>query len=163
MNDSTVTIVSPQHVLRQQAYILFYSKVQPAIPGSESTNGMHMKNSKNGKVGNETSITDSVPLEGSNKSSKNGKDDNLKSNSDSYIDDLGESLSPQELADRAKKQLELTIKRNSTNQQSDEMMKNGLIEDNAIDSEVENISHFLGEEIETRLVKIKSWAVKPFR
>ena len=43
------------------------------------------------------------------------------------------------------------------------MMKNGLIADNGIDSKIENISHLLEEEIETRLVKIKSWAVKPFR
>ena len=164
MNDSTVTMVSPQHVLKQQAYILFYSKVPPPIPESKSSHIEHMKKGENNKNGNEPTITDLKLSEKNSNGSSNSKDSNIKSNSDSYIDDLGESLNPEELAGIARNHLEMMTKRNITNQQTNVKMENGSSVENAVDYEVNYDSSFLkDEEIETRLIKIKSWAVKPFR
>ena len=164
MNDSTVTMVSPQHVLKQQAYILFYSKIPPTIPESESSHVEHMKKGKNDKNGIEPKITDLKSSEKNSNGSSTSKDDNIKSNSDSYIDDLGESLNPEELAGRARNHSEMMIKRNIANQQTDVKLENGSSVGKAIDYEVNYDSSFVEEEeIETRLIKIKSWAVKPFR
>ena len=86
MNDSTVTMVSPQHVLKQQAYILFYSKVQPIVPVNDPKDSKTASAVVNGVVGGVNGVV-------STKSSNSKVD----SSSGSYIDDLGESLTVEEL------------------------------------------------------------------
>ena len=218
MNDSTVTVVSPQHVLKQQAYILFYSKTQISTP-IISTEINKINGELNGnKNGNKTISVISAPSSSSGSNSNKNKIVN-SSDSDSYIDDMGEILSAEELQvahtaqqlqlqqqqQQQKEAKELLDKRNinsissemnhildkrggdkgSGKDDDDDRIKieknvheidhknvivNGI--ENGIEvknekvgeeGEVEEVTNMRYEDIQTRLKKKYSWAVKPFR
>jgi hypothetical protein len=138
MNDSTVTMVSPQHILKQQAYILFYSKVQAPSP-----NGSSARHS-------ETAIT----MEG------RGHSNGLRT-SYSSSDDLGEAVSADEralLQVRAASKLLPTARSSSSIEESEcDSTQKGEQEMEDVDMSMRYVDR------ETRLKRKYSWAVKPFR
>lgn len=136
MNDSTVTMVSPQHVLKQQAYILFYSKVQAA-----STNGS------------------SVPHTEPDFIHKEGHSNGFRSSNNSS-DDVGEAVSVEDLLlARAASKVPATARSSSSILacESDNTQKG---EQEAVEEDVTSMRYI---DRETRLKRKYSWAVKPFR
>lgn len=93
MNDSTVTVVTPQHVLKQQAYILFYSKIQPNAPVDTLKKDLNLKFESPAINTNGTSK--STLAESSSSSSNRNKSD-ISSNIDDELD-FGVSLNTEEL------------------------------------------------------------------
>ena len=184
MNDSTVTMVSPQHVLRQQAYILFYSRVQPVVPESKSSRIEIAENGKNDKkiIIENTGVLTKSSNDGTNNYDYEINIDN-KSNNSSYIDDLGVSLTLEEVALRNKLHEQSLTEKKSSGSSSEKKNKKekGINEENKEEEEEEEedddddnmYNDFINmqedkivdidEEKETRLIKIKSWDVRPYR
>lgn len=177
MNDNTVTLVSPQHVLKQQAYILFYSKEQ-----SDNSNGMIKKDLpdeilKSGARGFQRDATSSSSSSGSgssgNSSSSNGSGGG--GNNGSNIDDEGEMLSPAEIAQVQHTQQARTHTQTQTHTalKTDAARSSSFLPPFAFKTETETeednedlLLNGEGEDsvsCEIRLKKKCSWAVKPFR
>ena len=143
MNDSTVTVVSPQHVLKQQAYILFYSKTQISTP-IISTEINKINGELNGnKNGNKTISVISAPSSSSGSKSNKNKIVN-SSDSDSYIDDMGEILSAEELQIAHTAQLQLQQQQQQQKEANENSNKRNI---NSISSEVNHVLDKRGSEI----------------
>jgi hypothetical protein len=138
MNDSTVTMVSPQHILKQQAYILFYSKVQAPSPNGSTSHH------------SESDVT----REGTGHS-------NGFRTSNSFQDDLGEAISAEE---RALLQARAALKLLPTARSSssiDETECDSTQKGEQVMEDVDMSMRYVDRE--TRLKRKYSWAVKPFR
>ena len=159
MNDSTVTIVSPQHVLKQQAYILFYSKdVDVSLNGS----------SHGGSVG----VGASQGEEGAERQKDMKSSSHLNGSSSVTMsmtgDDLGEALTVKEKSDLSLVALSHVHKVASSSSSSSQPQSQSQSE---LDSE--DVCGDIGDEYQcsnmiyvdrdTRLKRKYSWAVKPFR
>ena len=186
MNDNTVTLVSPQHVLKQQAYILFYSKEQ-----SDNSNGMTKKDLpdeilKSGARGFQrdasgSSSSSSSGSSGSSSSSGNGSGSGGGSggggggNNGSNIDDEGEMLSQAEIAQVQHTQQARTQTHTHTALKTDAARSSSSLPPFAFKTETETENDEDNEDLllngeaedsvscEIRLKKKCSWAVKPFR
>ena len=138
MNDSTVTMVSPQHVLRQQAYILFYSKVQTVSLNGSSTRHNDADVTHEGRV-------HANGIRSSNNSS----------------DDLGEAVSAEE---RSVLQAGAASKVLPTARSSSSMTEVECNNTDKGEQEMEEVDMSMRYvDRETRLKRKYSWAVKPFR
>ena len=183
MNDNTVTLVSPQHVLKQQAYILFYSKEQ-----NDTSNGIIKKDLpheilKSGARGFQRDATSSSSSSGSSSgssssSSSSGGGGGGGSNG-SNIDDEGEMLSPAEVAQVQCTQQARTQIQTHTALKTDAARSSSSLPPFAFKTETETETEEDNEDLllngegegegedsvgcEIRLKKKCSWAVKPFR
>ena len=157
MNDNTVTLVSPQHVLNQQAYILFYSKDQSHIPNGATKTNIPDDTLKPGARGFQRDPSSSS----SSSSSNNG------GSSGSNIDDEGEMLSPAEQAAiqrtqaQARTQIALITDVALSSSSLPPFMSLTEIEEDSEELNGEDSTNSIISEI--RLKKKCSWAVKPFR
>jgi hypothetical protein len=168
MNDSTVTVVTPQHVLKQQAYILFYSKLQPPTPLAAS-----IKNESQKQI-----VRATVSSSDENKSIGIDSSGN-KGSSSSNIDDesdFGVSLSPEELISLAAATVESTSLKNKGNISNglntlielDEAHKKRKLSSSSLSIEEYDNNNVGGinmrYDASTTRLRIKySWALKPLR
>lgn len=184
MNDNTVTLVSPQHVLKQQAYILFYSKEQNDTSIGVIKKDLPDEILKSGARGFQRDASSSSSGSGSSSSSSRSSSysgGGGGGSNGSNIDDEGEMLSPAEVAQvqctqQARTQTHIALKTDAarsssslppfafkteteteTEEDNEDLLLNG---DGDGDGEGEG-EDSVGCEI--RLKKKCSWAVKPFR
>ena len=172
MNDNTVTLVSPQHVLNQQAYILFYSKELSDVPNGVTKTDMPDDTVKSGARGFQRDASSSSSSS-SNSSSNSSSSSSSSSggNSGSNIDDEGEMLSPAELAAIQRTQAQAQVQaRSQVALKTDAALSSSSLPPFMSETEAEeNSEELLGEDnsnsmsCEIRLKKKCSWAVKPFR
>jgi hypothetical protein len=168
MNDSTVTVVTPQHVLKQQAYILFYSKLQPPTAHVASVKNEFQKQ------------TVDATVTSSDENKSNGIDNRSnKSSSGSNIDDeldFGVSVSSEELISLAaatEKSTSLKKKVNGSNGlnsliEVDEAHKKRKLSSSSLSREEYDNNNVGGINMRydtstTRLRTKFSWALKPLR
>lgn len=170
MNDSTVTVVTPQHVLKQQAYILFYSKLQPPTPVEVS-----VKNEVQKQIVSSSGEIKSIVVD-------NGSSNRNISSSGSNIDDsdFGVSLSPEELISltTATKKLPSATTASITAGrvpngfsaliELDETQKKRKLSDSSVSLDVHDNNDEEGVNMRydastTRLRIRYSWALKPLR
>ena len=158
MNDSTVTIVSPQHVLKQQAYILFYSKdVDIPLNGASHSGGV---------IGGHSQGVDEITVRPKDSKSGNHSNGSIGVGVSVGGDDLGESLTDKEKA--ALLALNHTHKVASSSpsssssqcQSQSELDSEAACGDRGDESECTSMIYV---DRETRLKRKYSWAVKPFR
>jgi hypothetical protein len=168
MNDSTVTVVTPQHVLKQQAYILFYSKLQPPTPLAASIKTESQKQIVRATVSS-SDENKSIGIDSSGN----------KGSSSSNIDDesdFGVSLSPEELISLAAATVESTSLKNKGNISNglntlielDEAHKKRKLSSSSLSIEEYDNNNVGGinmrYDASTTRLRIKySWALKPLR
>jgi hypothetical protein len=141
MNDSTVTMVSPQHILKQQAYILFYSKVQAPSPNGSTTHHSESDVTREGK----------------------GHSNGFRTSTSSQ-DDVGEAISAEEralLQARAALKLLPTARSSSSISSIEESECDSTQKGKQVMEDVDISMRYVDRE--TRLKRKYSWAVKPFR
>ena len=161
MNDSTVTIVSPQHVLKQQAYILFYSKdVDIPSNGTSHSGGAGVVHSQGDGVTGR-------PKESKSSSHLNGNSDVTLSVSVSVSgDDLGEALTVKEKSALSLSMLSHIHNVASSSSSSSHSRSQSEPNSEDVGGDIGNeseCSNMIYVDRDTRLKRKYSWAVKPFR
>lgn len=158
MNDSTVTTVSPQHVLKQQAYILFYSKdVDIPLNGASHSGGV---------IGGHSQGVDESSVRPKDFKSSNHSNGSIGVGVGVGGDDLGESLTDKEKAALLALSHAHKVASSSPSSSSSQCQSQSELDSEAAGGdrgdESECISMIYVDR-ETRLKRKYSWAVKPFR